>query len=196
MESIEEMVKNVIIGVLAVTTVVLGLLVANGNQGDVTEAAGTIGVVGRSKTVETVPRFSVNEAVAVKDPKLTFEDLGLLDQARDITLIRTKDTPQRVQLDVDYSYYLSQCTDRQLDYIESRECLDYVRTDKVVKGGSRITLDFSKAMALEADASETVKIRLSTLPDERLHTYSQIESKSGKYVVKGSSNKITFVVRP
>lgn len=189
------MVKNVIIGVLAVTTLVLSLLVANGNQGDATEAAGTIGLLGRSKTVETVPRFSSKEAVAVKDPKVAFEDLGLLDGAKDITLIRTKNTPPRVQLDVDYSYYLSQCADGQMDDMESRECSDYVRTDKVVQGGSRITLDFSKAIPLEADAAETVRIRLSTLPDERLHTYSQIESASGKYVIKGDSNKITFAVR-
>lgn len=187
------MAKNIAIGVLAATVLVLGLLLSSQNGEPINGAAGTIGMGSRT---ELVKRKAGPEPIQILEPKVFFDDIGLLNgDASILTLKRTKDTPARVQLDVDYRYYTSQCADR-FEEFDAGACSRYTRTDTVVPGGSRLTLDFSKASPLVGDASETVKIRLSTLEDERIHSFSQIVSDAATYQVKGDGTKISFVAKP
>ena len=138
-----------------------------------------------------------NEAIVeLTDPRLSFTDLGLLTGARAITVVRTKETPARVQLSVRYSYYVSKCEERSSDVDDSMGCAWYVRTHDVASGGSRLTLDFSKARPLTGDMSEILKLYLSTLEDERLHTRSEISSEAGRYRVKGDGRRISFIAMP
>lgn len=187
--------KIVIVAVALSGWLVAGLLLVGDNREPLTGVAGTMG---GSKTNRAGGKtVSSDQVFALNSGSLKVGDIGLLNlDAETLTLKRTKDTPQKVKVDVDYSFYLSVCDDQPQDMGQDdghTACASYVRTDRVLPGGTRVSLDFSKAAPLAGDASETITLQLSTLEDERLHTYAKIASDTGNYRVKGDGTSIGFV---
>ncbi|MGE3519758.1 MAG: hypothetical protein AB7J63_12475, partial [Vicinamibacterales bacterium] len=182
----------IVVAVAVSGWLVAGVLLVRAPQETLSGAAGTMGGSRTNrtggKTVAPDHVFELNTA------SLEIGNIGLLNMdAEPITLTRTKDTPSKVKLDVDYSYYLSVC-DEQTD--GHAPCTSYVRTERVLPGGTRLTLDFSKAAPLTGDSTETVTVQLSTREDERLHTYSKVTSEAATYRVKGDGTSIGFIAVP
>lgn len=134
------------------------------------------------------------DPIELNAEKLNLGNIGLLSGADLIVVKRNASTPAKVKLDVSYSFYASACESWEGDAYESA-CRQYSRTELVVPGASRIKLDFSKAAALYGGETETITLRLSTLEDESLFTYAEIQSSAAKYRIQGNGTKIKFVVR-
>lgn len=189
--------KMLVVAIAMSGWLVAALLLVRTNPDSLGDASGAMvaGTMGGSKTNRTGGKtVTPGQVVELTSGRLEIGNIGLLNMdAEEITLKRTKQTPSKVVLDVDYSHYLSTCNDEPDG---PAGCTSYVRTERVIPGGTRLTLDFSKAAPLTGDATETITLVLSTREDERLHTFSKVTSEAVKYRVKGDGTSIGFIANP
>jgi len=135
---------------------------------------------------------------------LDLGNLGYFDGTKTLELVRTSETPEVVEVLIQYSRDRWNCMRwiNENDYPwcnvhanncpPSSECIQWAKSNKQIEFQDKLKLVFKKAATLTSGQEEQIKIVFHRTLEERFHNYTTIQSPVAKYEVKGSGKKIEF----